>query len=282
MSGTLWFATIVMVSIAIGFVGLPLLQQNRRASLLAVGIFLSVFAAALYWAFGSPEIASGCSEATAAPGGTQVNSSSESSQQVGSVASMVDGLAARLREDPDDSKSWLLLAKSYRYMDRMPGAMQAYEKAAALGEFDAELAALTETPATAAVLAAQIFGNLSLSDRASKIVQPDDTVFIFARAINEPKMPVAVLQRPASDFLLNDSQAMTAAATGASEPVYLKPVSSAADAYYEVTVDQLRFIAGSQDIQVQSTGPRGTVYEPWDQQRTAKANLAEFLRTTDY
>ena len=74
----------------------------------------------------------------------------------------------------------------------------------------------------------------------------------------------------------------TADAVGASEPVYLKPVSSAADAYYEVTVDQLRFIAASQDIRVQSTGPRGAIYEPWDQQRTAKTNLAEFLRTTDY
>lgn len=214
MSGTLWFATIVMVSIAIGFVGLPLLQQNRRASLLAVGIILPVFAAALYWTLGSPEDPSGRSQATAAPVGAQMDSSSGSGQQVGSVASMVDGLDARLRENPDDGKSWLLLAKSYRYMDRMPDAMQAYEKAVALGEFDAELAALRETPATSTASAAQIFGNLSLSDRASKIVQPDDTVFIFARAVDGPRMPVAVLQRPASDlpldFLLNDSQAMSA------------------------------------------------------------------------
>lgn len=74
----------------------------------------------------------------------------------------------------------------------------------------------------------------------------------------------------------------TAAAVGASEPVYLKPVASAADAYYEVTVDQLRFIAASRDIRVQSTGAKGAVYEPWNEQKSAKANLAEFLRTTDY
>lgn len=216
MSVTLWFATIVMVSIAIGFVGLPLLQQNRRVALIAVGIILPVFAAALYWALGSPEVSSGRSMAGASSPGTQVNAPSAADKQVGSVASMVDGLVARLEEDPDDGKNWLLLAKSYRYMDRIPDAMHAYEKAAALGEFDAELAALTEAPVDIASSAAQIFGNLSLSDRASEIVRPDDTVFIFARAVNGPRMPVAVLQRPASDlpldFLLNDSQAMTAEA----------------------------------------------------------------------
>jgi len=64
--------------------------------------------------------------------------------------------------------------------------------------------------------AAQIFGNLQLSERSKDIVLPTDTVFIFARAVDGPPMPVAVLQRPVSDlpldFLLNDSQAMSAAA----------------------------------------------------------------------
>ncbi len=74
----------------------------------------------------------------------------------------------------------------------------------------------------------------------------------------------------------------TADAIGASEPVYLKPVASAADAYYEVTIDQLRFIAGARDVRVQTSGPRQQSYEPWDNQGTANASLDEFLRTSFY
>lgn len=74
----------------------------------------------------------------------------------------------------------------------------------------------------------------------------------------------------------------TAAAIGASEPVYVKPVASAADAYYEVTVDQLRLIAEAKDVRVQSIGPQRKSYEAWDDQASAKASLAEFLSTSVY
>ena len=74
----------------------------------------------------------------------------------------------------------------------------------------------------------------------------------------------------------------TVEAIGASEAVYLRPVSSAADAYYEVTVDHLRLIAASSDIRVQSTGSRPQSYELWDEQKSAKAGLAEFLRKSVY
>jgi len=57
------------------------------------------------------------------------------------VASLVDGLAARLHENPDDAGGWLLLAKSYRFLERAEDARLAYRRAAALGKTDAELAA---------------------------------------------------------------------------------------------------------------------------------------------
>jgi hypothetical protein len=74
----------------------------------------------------------------------------------------------------------------------------------------------------------------------------------------------------------------SAAAIGASEPVYLRPVASAADAYYEVTVDHLRLIAASNEIRVQSTGPRPVSFEPWDNQASAKESLKEFLDNSVY
>jgi hypothetical protein len=74
----------------------------------------------------------------------------------------------------------------------------------------------------------------------------------------------------------------TAEAVGASEPVYLKPVSSAADAYYEVTVDQLRVIAAADDLRLLTSGPVQQSFELWDQQRAARTSLSEFLNKSVY
>ena len=74
----------------------------------------------------------------------------------------------------------------------------------------------------------------------------------------------------------------TAASVGASEPIYLKPVASSSDAYYEVTADYLRLLAESREIRVRSSGSRGASYEPWDNQEQALASLREFLRDVRY
>lgn len=74
----------------------------------------------------------------------------------------------------------------------------------------------------------------------------------------------------------------SASAIGASEPVYLKPVASAADAYYEVTIDQLRLIAESKDVRLQSTGPQQKSYEPWDDQQSARSSLKDFIDSSTY
>lgn len=67
---------------------------------------------------------------------------------------------------------------------------------------------------------------------------------------------------------------------GLSEPIYLKPMASAADAYYQVTVDQIRLIAESSDLRLRTAGPQPRDFELWDDQTSAKASLAEFLRLT--
>ena len=74
----------------------------------------------------------------------------------------------------------------------------------------------------------------------------------------------------------------TVAAIGASKPVYLKPVASAADAYYAVTVDQLRLIAEARDVRLRTTGTRNESYEPWDNQKSARESLIEFLEGSVY
>jgi hypothetical protein len=69
----------------------------------------------------------------------------------------------------------------------------------------------------------------------------------------------------------------TPASIGTSEPTYIKPVASTADAYYEVTVDQIRLIADAKDIRVQATGTSPREFQLWDEQVSARNSLAEFL-----
>jgi hypothetical protein len=80
--------------------------------------------------------------------------------------------------------------------------------------------------------------------------------------------------------LLFELSGWTPDTIGISEPVYVKPMASAADAYYQVTVDQIRLIAESSDIRLRTAGPRPRDFELWDNQASAKASLAEFLRLT--
>lgn len=59
----------------------------------------------------------------------------------------------------------------------------------------------------------QISGVVKLAPVLATKVEPTDTVFIFARAVDGPRMPLAILRRRVSDlpveFALDDSMAMT-------------------------------------------------------------------------
>ena len=77
--------------------------------------------------------------------------------------------------------------------------------------------------------------------------------------------------------LLLELSGWTPAAIGTSEPVYLKPVASSADAYYQVTADQIRLIAESREIRLRTTGSSPKEFELWDDQKSARSDLTEFL-----
>ncbi len=82
--------------------------------------------------------------------------------------------------------------------------------------------------------------------------------------------------------LLLDLSGRTPAAIGAGESVYIKPVSTAADAYYEVTTDQLRVIADAADIRLQLMGADARTFELWDEQQLARSSLQEFVSKLAY
>ena len=72
---------------------------------------------------------------------------------------------------------------------------------------------LTKSAPTSAIATASIQGVVSLLPTLKNKVAPDDTVYIFARAAQGPRMPLAILKRKASElpitFTLDDSTAMS-------------------------------------------------------------------------
>jgi cytochrome c-type biogenesis protein CcmH len=83
------------------------------------------------------------------------------------------------------------------------------EEARQLGRIKAETKAKKPVP----VAAASVHGTVSLSGQLAGKFAPTDTVFIFARAAQGPRMPLAILRRQVKDlpaaFTLDDSQAMS-------------------------------------------------------------------------
>ncbi|MGH8670562.1 MAG: c-type cytochrome biogenesis protein CcmI [Burkholderiales bacterium] len=214
------------------------------------------------------------------------------------IESMVEGLAARLEETPEDFQGWVTLARSYRVLERYTQASSAYARAHALqpdhadlladyaealalaggGRFSKQsthllkhalklepqhmkalsLAGMAAFQATDFAQAVQYWRQLerllpadsedarvlqgylaqarvhlgesapsvtaaSAAGAALKVrvelgaasgdrTRPDDTVFVFARAVDGPRMPLAIVRRQVKDLpfetLLDDSLAM--------------------------------------------------------------------------
>lgn len=265
-----------------------------------VGLLVPAVAISLYLFLGTPGALTGKAPAAAQNGGHSVDA-----QQ---IAAMVEGLAAKLQENPNDGEGWLMLGRSYGAMGRFPEAVVAYGRAidllppdaqvladfadvvamaqgrnlqgqpeqivrralqvdpnnikalalagtiafqkqnypAAIGEWrkiltlvpeestvaagiqgsirDAEnrmavvaktggaLTPAAQADAPAAAPANAVGGTVSLDASLAGAVSPGDTVFVFARAVDGPKIPLAMMKKTVADlplrFSLDDSMAM--------------------------------------------------------------------------
>jgi cytochrome c-type biogenesis protein CcmH len=267
-------------------------RREGRIAAVAAGIAIPVGALALYLLVGSPGA---------------ILRESEHATDAQQVEAMVQRLAARLRETPDDVDGWRLLGRSYTVLRRYAEAADAYAKAAARAPRDAQLladfadvlamargqtlegepeklvlraleidpknlkalalagtaaferrdyagaarhwgrmlplvppgsedaeqikanveeararaAAAGQKPPPQQQLAQQkqaaqkrdaLRGTVRISPKLKDQVQPDETVFIFARAEKGPPMPLAVLRAKVRElplaFSLDDSMAM--------------------------------------------------------------------------
>ena len=268
-----------------------------------VVVVIPLLATALYYTLGSKEIIPLLARDPATPPPPAARTAGQPS-----VEQMVEKLAQRMREQPDDLEGWIMLAKSYRALKRYPEAATAYQQAlqrdsdnVALmvsyadvlamthdGRFTAEAAALlhkalelqpdnvvalwlsghqasqqerytdaisywqraaallpddspdkalinsqvamatqqagtegsTATQATATTKNDTAAGSalqvrVSLDAALQGQAGPEDTVFIFARAVDGPRMPLAIVRKQVKDLpltaVLDDSQAMSPA-----------------------------------------------------------------------
>ncbi len=99
----------------------PVKLSSTEGRWMAIVLMLAIplGAGLLYWTLGSYQSLTPGSQ-TAANQGV-----AEREQMI----SMVTGLAARLEKEPNDAQGWLMLGRSYKYLEQFPKAVSAYERA---------------------------------------------------------------------------------------------------------------------------------------------------------
>ena len=220
MSLVFWGLTTIMIALAVATVVTPIKFRTAtsKISIVALAVFISLLAVGLYSGLGAPEAVT--AENDHAKDGRTVTGSRSMSKpavSVGSVASLVDGLRERLDKEPDVAKGWILLARSYEHMGRNSEAVSAYNHAKALGKSDTKL----EASLVAASLSdyepvmssgPSVRGRIALSPEAAALVEPGDTVFIFAKGDMNQTMPLLAIRKSVADlpldYELTDDMAM--------------------------------------------------------------------------
>lgn len=97
---------------------------SAKRTAVAVAITLPVMALGLYLQLGTPEAMN------------PVASGNANNDQ---LVQMVDSLAARLKDNPNDSNGWAMLARSYKALGRFEESRQAFEKAGDIVKTDPDL-----------------------------------------------------------------------------------------------------------------------------------------------
>jgi cytochrome c-type biogenesis protein CcmH len=138
--------------------------STRLVATLAVATF--VIAIGGYALTGSPSLA-GFSTPSQPPGAETAGDERDASLQ--QISAMVDKLAARLKDRPDDIEGWTMLARSYGVLSRFPEALPAYRHALELQPKNAGLLADYADTIAAANGGTQNAESLALIERSLAI-----------------------------------------------------------------------------------------------------------------
>lgn len=220
MSILFWGLIVAMSIAAIAFIVFPLGvgKPRIRSPQILLAALVPLFAISLYVALGTPAaISVETRQMHQGQASSTDNATTGNIKGIPTVASLIDGLEARLQLDLDDGAGWLLLARSYEHVGRSPDALAAYTHAKSLGNSHAELEKMlgafgSISSEVAEDPTAAIHGRLTLSPEVAIQVRQSDTVFIFAKESTEQRMPVAALRKSVADlpleFVLSDDQTM--------------------------------------------------------------------------
>ena len=178
-----------------------------------------------YWWTGSPPLPTVTSTAPPSPWPTVLAAAPEGAHDTGAdqMDSLVDRLALKLKDKPQDVEGWSMLARSYAVLERHAEAVAAFEHALALRPNDPALmaghaASMAKKSqggqgSKSASTQGTVSGTVSLAAAMTKLAGPDDTVFIFARAAQGERVPLAVLRKQVKDlplqFTLDDSMGIS-------------------------------------------------------------------------
>lgn len=159
------------------------------------------------------------------------------------VEVMLVGLKQRLERQPDDVQGWVLLSKSYYHLNRLQEAKESFDRAVALGYAGdwQPLPRIDALPGTESI--SQSFGyshgvdndgigqnrgseynpagamasnrlrlKVSLDPSLRPQLEPESSVYIFVRAVENPGPPLAVVRKKVAELpleiTLSDSHAM--------------------------------------------------------------------------
>lgn len=109
-------------------------QAGRFAVAAIVAVLVPVGAAGLYGMLGAPSLPD-------QPFAARDLDAEPPHQQMAEIEGMVDTLAQRLQQEPDNVEGWIMLARSAKALERYEQAAGAYRRAIALGANDAEMQA---------------------------------------------------------------------------------------------------------------------------------------------
>jgi cytochrome c-type biogenesis protein CcmH len=110
----------------------PMRPKKSRAAAVAASVAVPVLAAVVYLLVGAPQALS--PETMAA----QEDAHALDQQQ---LVAMIEKLAQRMQENPDDPEGWVMLARSYTVIERYEDAVKAYKEAASRVPDNAQLLA---------------------------------------------------------------------------------------------------------------------------------------------
>ncbi|MDD2881645.1 MAG: c-type cytochrome biogenesis protein CcmI [Rhodoferax sp.] len=97
---------------------------SAKRTAVTVGLSLPVLALGIYLQLGTP---------------AAINPMAQASVDEQQIKQMIDTLAAKLKDNPDNPKGWAMLARSYKVVGRYEEAQQAFEKAGAIVNADPDL-----------------------------------------------------------------------------------------------------------------------------------------------